>query len=1101
MRNGTPPTKSFHGKLALAALVYIAFVFYGSLVPFDYKPLSWSEALARFNAISFLALGVGSRADWVANLILYIPLGFLLMGALAGRSVALFRWTTSVVATGLLIAGFSLTIEFGQVFFPPRTVSLNDLYAEWLGGSLGILLWLLTGSTFVKLLTSFSQGRVQALRATLIGYALVYSFLSLYPYDFLLSAQEWRSHLSYTKAGWLFVENCSWGCGAKLIPEIIATVPFGLLLVKNFGRIAWPVAFGVGAMLGLTIEILQLSLASGTSQGASVFTRMAGVTLGASLPGLFHHWKSRRLRLWVRRGILLAVIPYLFALTVLNHWLDAPWMSIQDALNRYAEIRFIPFYYHYYTSEAVALVSLIFQFGLYAPLGVTVWLWYQSKGVSAVTPWFSAMLGMSIAAVMEVGKLFVMGQHPDPTNILIGATAAGSCHALLVRLFSIPSRDSVSRINPTPANKTEASQITYTTTIEATKLPSARLTSLGLLLGVVWSLIGYPLDGLPLFLLILSALAAVCWRWPGSWLIVVPAALPVLDFSNLTGRLFWSEFDTLLLLILAIAYARARSKVSLILPGRIPLTLFVVSALISLVVGLLPLAPIDWNAFTHYTSSYHALPAVKGLVFALGFLPLIKAEWYRHSGQFTARLALGMTLGLAFELLYVVWQRATYSGLWNFDTDYRITGSFPGMHIGGASIEAYLVLAAPFVWLWAWPRKRAWAMLVASGLYALTAYGVMVTFSRGGQAAFVVATLLTLAGFLRLTWKTRKPNIPVFLTLLVGLVAAGLVAWPVVSGKFSQSRLVTIQTDIGVRIAHWQDALAILSQAGNPIWGAGSGTFPAAFYWYSSAPGRPAGYAFAREGDNVFLRLGGGDSLYFEQVVPVKPGRIYRLQLDVRSSGDSAALKVPLCEKALLYSYTCARKSLKFTSSDSQWQRHEISFHTDGFGPPGSLFQRPVALSMFNQDKAVLIDVDNVTLLDTAGRNLIRNGDFSKGMQRWFFSVDNFWPWHIENNFIHILFEQGWLGLAAFIMLLISVMASLLNRLARDALALTLFISLTAFMMVGLVNSPIDVPRLAFLFFWLVNIALTSAGKFLPPPRMSSSVHSRRIGHEEPVQD
>lgn len=1077
MRNGTPTSKSFHGKLALAALVYIAFVFYGSLVPFDFKPLLWSEALARFDAISFLALGVGSRADWVANLILYIPLGFFLMGALGGRSVALISWTTSVIASGLLITGFSLAIEFGQVFFPPRTVSLNDLYAEWLGGSLGILLWLLTGSTFVKLLTSFSQGRVQAVRATLIGYALVYLFLSLYPYDFLLSAQEWRTHLSYNKAGWLFVENCSWGCGVKLIPEIIATVPLGLLLVGKSGRIAWPVAFGAGAMLGLTIEILQLCLASGTSQGASVFTRAAGMILGASLPSLFHHWKSRRMRLGVRRGLLLAVIPYSLALSVLNHWFDAPWMGIEEAFNRYAEIRFIPFYYHYYTSEAVALVSLIFQFGLYAPLGVAVCLWDQSKGILGVTPWFSALLGMLIAGVIEVGKLFVMGQHPDPTNILIGATAAGSCHALLVRLFSITSKDGISHINLSPPSKAEAIQTAYTAIIETTKLPPARLTAFSLLVGVVGSLIGYPLDGLLLFLLILSALAAVCWRWPGSWLIVVPAALPVLDFSNLSGRLFWSEFDTLLLLILAIAYARARNKVSLILPGRIPLTLYVVSALISLIVGLLPLAPLDWNAFTHYTSSYNALRMIKGLLFALAFVPLLKAEWQQDHNRFTTHVALGMTLGLTLELAYVIWERATYSGLWNFETDFRITGSFPGMHIGGASIEAYLVLAAPFVWLWAWPRMRAPTLLVAGTLYALAAYGVMVTFSRGGQMAFAISSLLTLAGFGLMIWKTRNHGVSGMAVLFVSILAAGLVVWPIISGKFSQARLANIQADIGTRTAHWRDALNILSQAGNPIVGVGLGTFPSAFYWYSGVSSRPATYAFSEENHNVFLRLGGGESLYFEQSVSVSPKYSYRLSMDVRSSAESGTLTVPICEKALLYSFTCEWKSSKIQGKPKQWQRQEIEVKTDGFGPPGSLLQRPVKLSMFNQDRNIVIDVDNVTLRDKNENNLVRNGDFSRGMQAWYFSTDSHLAWHTKNLFIHVLFEQGGLGLGAFVMLLAIVGLTLLRRIYHDAMALSLFISLTAFLIVGLVDSLIDEPRLNFLFFWLMMIALVSGSK------------------------
>ena len=60
-------------------------------------PLPWDEAVARFGAIPFLKLGIGSRADWMANLLLFIPLTFLWMGALAAwgsrlRSCAVPPW-------------------------------------------------------------------------------------------------------------------------------------------------------------------------------------------------------------------------------------------------------------------------------------------------------------------------------------------------------------------------------------------------------------------------------------------------------------------------------------------------------------------------------------------------------------------------------------------------------------------------------------------------------------------------------------------------------------------------------------------------------------------------------------------------------------------------------------------------------------------------------------------------------------------------------------------------------------------------------------------------------------------------------------------------
>ena len=68
----------------LYALVYSAFVIYGSLVPLDFRALPLDDAMARFSQIQLLKLGVGSRADWVANLILYVPLGYLILGAFAG---------------------------------------------------------------------------------------------------------------------------------------------------------------------------------------------------------------------------------------------------------------------------------------------------------------------------------------------------------------------------------------------------------------------------------------------------------------------------------------------------------------------------------------------------------------------------------------------------------------------------------------------------------------------------------------------------------------------------------------------------------------------------------------------------------------------------------------------------------------------------------------------------------------------------------------------------------------------------------------------------------------------------------------------------------
>src|SRR5688572_32979594 len=66
--------------VALAALSFTALAIYGSLVPLEYRPLELAEALERFRQVPFLKLTVESRADWVANLLLFVPIGFLWLG-------------------------------------------------------------------------------------------------------------------------------------------------------------------------------------------------------------------------------------------------------------------------------------------------------------------------------------------------------------------------------------------------------------------------------------------------------------------------------------------------------------------------------------------------------------------------------------------------------------------------------------------------------------------------------------------------------------------------------------------------------------------------------------------------------------------------------------------------------------------------------------------------------------------------------------------------------------------------------------------------------------------------------------------------------------
>ncbi len=1069
---------------------YLLLIVYGSLLPFHLNDLSLSAALANFRHIPFMELGVESRADLVANLLLYIPFGLLLCGSIAGAKPGPVLLATGALVSLLIAATVALSIEFTQQFFAPRTVSLNDIFAELAGSILGIALWPVMGVRLVHLIRSVFRGGANARNAVMIAYALCFAVLSIFPYDFLLSYDEWRAKLSSENVGWLLVPHCGGRCLLQLVPEALLVAPLAMLFFSpaRQSHILLLAAI-IGAMLGILIEGIQLTIASGISQGASIVSRMLGMMLGAGLMRLSSDMDWHRVRHYVHPTLIMSIVPYLGALAWLNGWFSGPWSGLSDARPKLEDTHFLPFYYHYFTTETKALISLLFQIALYFPVGAGIWLWRWAAGPSRPRGsggsergsgeperrygWPALAAGM-LASIIEAGKLFISAQHPDPTNILIAAAAAMLASRLLYLLLDVkpeataqpasalrpaephvpvpavthiqpvPLAPPVLSVPPLPNAADGGLHSMFSGVIGATAIGLSIAAAFSTPLGAGW---------------ILPALIVYCgllWWQPGLWLICLTALLPLLDLTAWSGRLFWTEYDTVLLATLGVMYIRLRSSLpsqrTLRRPARLLLSLFALSAAASLGIGLFPLGPFDDNAFASYTSSYNALRVAKGLLFAMASIPLLGLEWAAPA-RAARRLATGMTLGLAGTVLYILWERATFPGLLNFETDYRITGPFPGMHVGGAYIEAFLTAALPFVALFAWQRQRLWATVFAVGLYGLGTYSVMVTFSRGGQAAFALSTFVVLIGFARLSLHEQARRFYKAGAVIAIAGVAIMIIWPVFSGKYSQSRWAGTEQDLGTRTAHWADALNIVRSRNASLFGLGLGAFPSAYYWDSSAASRTATYGFVIEQGNDVLRLGSGDSLFFEQIVKVAPEQRYFLSVDLRSNTRNASLAVTLCEKAILYSYTCVAAPLQISGPAGEWTHYEAQMETRGFGPPGSRFERPVKLSLYNSLSGTVVDVDNVILRDMHGNNLVHNSNFSSGMHRWFFSTDNYLPWHVENLYVNVYFEQGWLGLILFLALIGYAIARWLpHAWKQDALSLALLASLTGFLAVGTVE-------------------------------------------------
>ncbi|HZF79277.1 MAG TPA: hypothetical protein VEZ89_05750, partial [Rubrivivax sp.] len=201
---------------------------------------------------------------------------------------------------------------------------------------------------------------------------------------------------------------------------------------------------------------------------------------------------------------------------------------------------------------------------------------------------------------------------------------------------------------------------------------------------------------------------------------------------------------------------------------------------------------------------------------------------------------------------------------------------------------------------------------------------------------------------------------------------------------------------------------------------------------------------------------------------------------------QDAGIHAEICRKHLLYDDGgCMYAGVEVKSQGGQWQTVRLQLPGRGVGRGDWYAPGLIAFSLAVNVSGRTIEIDEVRASDAGGRPLLRNGDFNAGMAHWFSSSDrHHMPWHMKSMPLHVLFEQGWVGLAAFSLLAAAALWRLGAGAAKDhELAPACAAALVGFGIVGAFDSLLDAPRVAFAFWLLLWLALVlprrSAG--LPP--------------------
>jgi VanZ family protein len=416
-------------SLLIACIIYTIFVVYGSLVPWQFNSVSLSDAWYRFQNIEYLILGIASRADWVANILLFIPLAFLWLGTASLNQQVTGRCVSSVV---VLIVSFLLcsVIEFTQLFFPPRTVSLNDIIAETFGAVIGVLAWWIFGKRFIAWLESWQINKtnsvpyLQIYLGCMFFYSVMPLDLTLSPVEFYHKWHEGRVILLpfYGLKGEAFrdVYDC--------LSDVILWIPVPWLWckLKPLSRVELLKRVLFSAAI---IEFFQLFVYSRVTDITDILLALIGGLVGMKLLDLSSNelalaGSSRDLDGYNKSSVLYVYLAYFLWILVVGfvflypydfEWSYSKFLAWSDKFIR------VPFYAYYYGTEYRAITEVFHKVLFFMPFGLIGSYAFRSANSRSSISFVILAAVVTTAFIIEFAQLFLPNKNPDITDVILEA--------------------------------------------------------------------------------------------------------------------------------------------------------------------------------------------------------------------------------------------------------------------------------------------------------------------------------------------------------------------------------------------------------------------------------------------------------------------------------------------------------------------------------------------------------------------------------------------------------------------------------------------------------------------------------------------------------
>ena len=398
-------------------VAWCTFILYGSFIPFHFDT-DPAAARARLAHVALYPYQGGvrnfSRLDFISNVLLFVPFGFLVAGHGFWRRHG--GWVLRIATTGALAALFSTAIEAGQLFAPGRTSSGIDVEAGVAGALLGACLACAFARLEARADARMRPFREEPLVVAIALTALWLAFGAFYPFVPTLDVSTvWHN---FKQARWIPFRGSSGFWLDRVVDQAVMFSMLAALVAAALRRTASAeraamMAIGASLLVSVGLEGGKLFVVGRSPNVENVVLASLGSVVGATVVPAVMAWAplARRAR------VLLAA----FALALLAYWELTPFAFDASPPALAAQLRrleWIPFWSYYGADAQSAL------FDLWRKLALAGFWGFAFARVRGASPLAAGLSGLVAGAVLEAAQVFLPPRVPSVTDVLILAAGA-----------------------------------------------------------------------------------------------------------------------------------------------------------------------------------------------------------------------------------------------------------------------------------------------------------------------------------------------------------------------------------------------------------------------------------------------------------------------------------------------------------------------------------------------------------------------------------------------------------------------------------------------------------------------------------------------------